>query len=245
MADNVIANAGVGGATFATDDIGGVHHPLTKVEWGPDNTATPVDTGASALPIQDGGNSITVDGTFWQATQPVSGTVAVTGVATAANQATQTTALSAIQTAVEALDNAVAGSELQVDVVTLPALPTGTNSIGTVVDGGAGKTLKSAAVSLAASGNVVAAVSGKLIKVYAYEIQSITDGMTVQLVDDNGGNLVTILWTLNAREGVMASSVNPPAFLFKNSAQNKPIYANLTGTGTVKVLCRYWDDDAT
>lgn len=32
-------------------------------------------TGASAVNIQDGGNSITVDGTFWQATQPVSGTV--------------------------------------------------------------------------------------------------------------------------------------------------------------------------
>ncbi len=31
--------------------------------------------GASAVNIQDGGNSITVDGTFWQATQPVSGTV--------------------------------------------------------------------------------------------------------------------------------------------------------------------------
>lgn len=33
--------------------------------------------GATAVNIQDGGNSITVDGTFWQATQPVSGTVAV------------------------------------------------------------------------------------------------------------------------------------------------------------------------
>lgn len=29
-------------------------------------------SGASAVNIQDGGNSITVDGTFWQATQPVS-----------------------------------------------------------------------------------------------------------------------------------------------------------------------------
>lgn len=34
--------------------------------------------GGSAVNIQDGGNSITVDGTFWQATQPVSGTVTVT-----------------------------------------------------------------------------------------------------------------------------------------------------------------------
>ncbi|MCC6188204.1 MAG: hypothetical protein IT318_04190 [Anaerolineales bacterium] len=69
-----------------------------------------------------------------------------TGAATAANQSTANTALAAIQTAVEALDNAVGGSQLQVDVVgalpagtnnigdvdvlTLPALPAGTNAIG-------------------------------------------------------------------------------------------------------------------
>ena len=34
MADNVIANPGAGGATFATDDIGGVHYPLTKIALG-------------------------------------------------------------------------------------------------------------------------------------------------------------------------------------------------------------------
>jgi hypothetical protein len=57
-------------------------------------------------------------------TQPVSGTVAVTGVATLAEQQTQTTHLAAIETAVELLDNAVAGTEFQVDVVT-SALPAG------------------------------------------------------------------------------------------------------------------------
>lgn len=63
--------------------------------------------------VNDGGGSITVDGT-----------VAVTGVATSANQDTANTALSAIQTAVEILDNAISGSEMQVDVVT-SALPSG------------------------------------------------------------------------------------------------------------------------
>ncbi len=38
----------------------------------------------------------------------------------------------AIKTAVEILDNVVSGSEAQVDVVSLPALPTGSNTIGTV-----------------------------------------------------------------------------------------------------------------
>jgi hypothetical protein len=64
MADNVQAEAVVsGGATFATDDDGTAHHPYTKLEWGADNTFTKVSTGASAIPIQDGGNTITVDGT--------------------------------------------------------------------------------------------------------------------------------------------------------------------------------------
>lgn len=56
-----------------------------------------------------------VTGTFWQATQPVSGTVTETNSA-------------AIKTAVETIDNAISGSEMQVDVV--GALPAGTNAIG-------------------------------------------------------------------------------------------------------------------
>lgn len=63
MADNVIANPGAGGATFATDDDGTAQHPYVKLEWGADNTQTKVGSGANAVPIQDGGNSITVDGT--------------------------------------------------------------------------------------------------------------------------------------------------------------------------------------
>lgn len=75
MADNITLNAGSGGSDIATDqDAGLAHHQYVKVEWGPDNTQTKVDIGASALPIQDGGNSITVDGTV-----AVSGTVTVNG----------------------------------------------------------------------------------------------------------------------------------------------------------------------
>lgn len=76
MADNVTADPGAGGATFRTDDDGTAHWPYTKLAWGADNTQTIVAAGASAIPIQDGGNSITVDGTV-AATQ--SGTWTVTG----------------------------------------------------------------------------------------------------------------------------------------------------------------------
>lgn len=98
MADNVTADPGAGGATFATDDDGTAHHPYVKLEWGADNTQTKVASGANALPIQDGGNSITVDGTVGVSgtvtvdgsgvTQPVSGTVT-------ANAGTGTFAVSA------------------------------------------------------------------------------------------------------------------------------------------------------
>lgn len=107
-----------------------------------------------SVTVTDGSGSLTVDGTVaatqsgtwtvqpgntanttaWKVdgsavTQPVSGTVAVTGVATAANQSTANTALSAIQTAVEALDNTVAGNELQVDVLTMPTVTVNAHAV--------------------------------------------------------------------------------------------------------------------
>jgi len=56
--------------------------------------------GASAVNIQDGGNTITVDGT-----------VAVTN-----------SDITSIKTAVEILDNAISGNEMQVDVLTMPTV---------------------------------------------------------------------------------------------------------------------------
>ena len=90
-------------------------------------------TSANQLP--DGHNvtvdnaSIAVTGTFWQATQPVSGTVTA-AQATAANLNMTEASAAAIKTAVETIDNAISGSEMQVDVV--GALPAGTNTIGAV-----------------------------------------------------------------------------------------------------------------
>lgn len=63
-------------------------------------------TGAAAVNIQDGGNTITVDGT-----------VAVTN-----------SDITSIKTAVEIIDNAISGSEMQVDLV--GSLPAGTAALG-------------------------------------------------------------------------------------------------------------------
>lgn len=98
---------------------------------------TIANNSTGVVSVDDNGGSLTVDGSV-AATQSgtwnvnnVSGTVSLpTGAATAANQSTANAALSAIQTAVETLDNIVSGSEAQVDVVA--SLPAGTNAIGDV-----------------------------------------------------------------------------------------------------------------
>jgi hypothetical protein len=52
--------------------------------------------------------------------------------ATEAKQDTLITSNAAIQTAVQLIDNAISGNEMQVDVITLPSIPAGTNNIGDV-----------------------------------------------------------------------------------------------------------------
>ncbi len=73
---------------------------------------TVANNSTGVLSVDDNGSSLTVDGTV-AATQ--------SGTWTEANSA-------AIKTAVETIDNAISGSEMQVDVV--GALPAGTNAIG-------------------------------------------------------------------------------------------------------------------
>jgi hypothetical protein len=51
LADNFTANAGSGGSTFASDDIGGVQYPRVKIGHGADGSATDVST-ASPMPVQ-------------------------------------------------------------------------------------------------------------------------------------------------------------------------------------------------
>ena len=77
MADNVTANAGAGGAVFATDDIASVHYPRSKQTWGPDGTANDVDVATGKpLPVQlrtsTGVEPVLIDGAaFTPATSPV------------------------------------------------------------------------------------------------------------------------------------------------------------------------------
>lgn len=108
MTDNVTANPSAGGSVFATDFHASetAHWPITKMAWGTRDTNYTIVDLANAIPVQpgtgaiwniQGGNStavkvdgsavtqpisgsvgvtgtVAVTGTFWQATQPVSGT---------------------------------------------------------------------------------------------------------------------------------------------------------------------------
>lgn len=136
MADGIELNAGTGGATLATDDVAGVHYQIVKLAVGAADSATLVGN-AAPIPVSDAGGSITVDGTFWQATQPVSAASLPlpSGAATSANQTTIIghvdgieALLGTIDADTSALAGAVAGTEVQVDIV--GALPAGTNAIG-------------------------------------------------------------------------------------------------------------------
>lgn len=142
MANDVAITAGAGTAV-ATDEVASRHYQLVKLVDGTEDSAARIGGDAT--------NGLDVDVTR------VSGTVAVTGPVTdaqlrasavpvTANAGTNlnTSALAlettatAIKTAVETIDNAIAGNEMQVDVLTLPnvtlgaAIPAGTNNIGDV-----------------------------------------------------------------------------------------------------------------
>lgn len=51
MSDNVTANSGTGGATFAADDIGGVHFPRTKLVIGADGSNDGDVAAGNPLPV--------------------------------------------------------------------------------------------------------------------------------------------------------------------------------------------------
>lgn len=124
MADNVTLNTMSGGDTVAADDIGGVKHQRVKISQGADGSATDVssaaplhvtlaNTGANSTPVVvdlGANNDVTVTGSVTAN--------AGTNLNTSA-LALETTATS-IKTAVETIDNAISGSEMQVDVITMP-----------------------------------------------------------------------------------------------------------------------------
>lgn len=157
MADNMDVTPGTG-KTIGADDISSVLYQRIKLIHGADGTNDGDVSDANPLPIDDAGGSLTVDGTVTanlSATDNavldtidavldtinaklVTGTVigdvnlGATDNAVLDDIATKLGTIDAdtgsIKTAVEVIDNAISGTEMQVDVVA--ALPAGTNAIG-------------------------------------------------------------------------------------------------------------------
>lgn len=229
MADNFQTNSGSGGKTFASDEIESVNYQRIKLVHGADGVndgdvssanPLPVDASANAVPVTDNGGSLTVDGTV---------NLSATDNAVLDSIATNT---GSTATAVQLLDNAISGNEMQVDIVaSLPAgtnnigdvdiasaLPAGTNVIGdvgarmvtsSIQDGTTAATPKFAAIDDATSGNntLVAAVASKKLRVLSYVLVA---AGTVNARFESGANGTALTGQMNlvANTGV-SSGFNP------------------------------------
>jgi hypothetical protein len=195
--------------------------------------------------------SIAVTGTFWQATQPVSGTVAATqsGTWNIGTVATVTNVVHVDDNGSSlTVDGAVAatqsgtwnvGTVTTVAAVTAitNALPAGTNLIGKVSsgldtsainNGATALTPKFAAISASASGNstAVAAVVGKKIRVLSYRFQAGAD-VDVKFRDNTAGVDLTGAMSTGTKGGGGGSAFSPVGH-FETAAGNA-LSINLSG----------------
>ena len=247
-----------GTANIGDVDVLTVPAPLSTTGGGVEATALRVTVASDStgvLSVDDNGGALTVDGTVtanagtgpWPVTDNAGSLTVDSGQLPAALVGGRLDVVvgAALPAGTAAIGKLAANSGVDigdVDVTSLPALPTGTNSIGTVVDGGSGKTLKRAVVNTSTSGaDVVAAVASKRIKVYSYAIQA-TGTVNVNLRDGAAGAAMTLTWNLQAREGATVGAVNPPAFLFGTTAGNA-LQVVLSAAVTVGIEVTYWDDD--
>lgn len=282
MADNTRLNAGTTGDDIATDDIGGIKYPRSKLVIGEDGVNDGDVSSANPLPVsavQSGTWNVTdVSGTIslptgaaTAAKQPALGTagtasadvitvqgiagmtaVAVdgsavtqpvsaaslplpTGAATAANQSTANTALAAIQTAVELLDNAVSGTEFQVDIVA--ALPAGTNAIGKLAANSGVDIGDVDVTSISAGDNVI----GRFKLTDGTTVADVLDltnsnPAVVAIVDGNGDQITSFGGGTQYTEGDTDATITGTAILWEDAGNAlTPVNASkpLPVSGTV------------
>ena len=161
MADNTaLPTSDAGGDTIRTEDRTTFKTPVSLIDVGGTTAEKLLGDSGGFLPlantVKDGTGTfyaplVDADGHLQADVLSVTGTVTVdgsgvtqpvsaaslplpTGAATSANQSTANTALAAIQTAVEILDNAISGTEMQVDIVSSAAIPVTDNSSSLTVD---------------------------------------------------------------------------------------------------------------
>ena len=195
----------------ATQPVSGTFWQATQPVSGP-----LTDTELRATPVP-------VSGTFWQTTQPVSGTVtanAGTDLNTS-SLALESTATS-IKTAVETLDNAISGNEMQVDIVSSAAIPVTDNSGSLTVDG--------SVIALPQTGNVTEA-STKTIT---------TGGTHQQVFAANANRKFLLVQNVSDTDMNLGIGYNPTAstgiFLAK-SGSGIVFESGFIPTQEIRILC--------
>jgi len=208
----------------------------------------------AAVNVQDGGNSVTVDA-------PVGTPVAARLSDGAAFLTTVSGRLAVDPTGTNTPVIGTSGDDAINSTTKLPVLPARSNAaapawsetrqvpLSVELNGGLrvnpifGKTLKTASISVAASGDntIVAAVASKRIKVYAINLSAV--GTVSVKWKDGAATDFQGAQDLQAREGYTLS-VSPPAFLLGTTAGNALIL-NLSAAVGVRGWIAYWDDDGT
>jgi len=167
MADNVELDAGSGGAICATDDCGAAGHTqIVKLAYSGDGVATPILADAKGLEVQQ---------------------------ATAADLNCTEASAAAIKTAVEALDNAVDGNYLNVNV----------NCAGTDIPAGGGVEAAALRVTIATDSTGVISVDdngGALTVDGTVTANAGTNLNTSALALEAGGNLATVAGAVSGTE---------------------------------------------
>ena len=136
MADNTTLNSMSGGDVISTDDLGSSKVQDVKVGFGTDGNLTrvsssnplPVDPSGVTSPVSIASMPTTpVTGTFWQTTQPVSGTVTANA---GTNMSTASLALESGGN-LATIAGTVSSSKVNVNLAS-GSIPSGSNTIGSV-----------------------------------------------------------------------------------------------------------------
>lgn len=183
---------GVQRVTLASDDpavtdLAAIEVLLT----GMDADTDAIKTNTAALALESGGNLAAA----------VSALTAIAGYLD--------TEVAALVTAAQLIDNVVSGNEAQCDVITQPARAATTDTItaklatDTLQDGTTALTPKFAAIAASSSGDntLVAAVSGKKIRVLSYTLVA-AGAVTCRFEDGAGGTAKSGVMSFGANGGV-------------------------------------------
>jgi hypothetical protein len=214
MADNVTITSGANstppaGTVVATDDVGGAHYQVVKIALGLNSAVdTHLDSGqqlmSASVPVVVASDHSDIKITLDGESVAITGTVQVQS--NAANLATQAT-VAAIQTAVELIDNAISGSEMQTDIVSITA--GASVDIGAIADveatgdGSIIAILKRVRTllggTLTVSGTVAATQSG------AWNITNISGTVSLPTGASTAANQSTIIGHLDGVEGLLTT----------------------------------------